>query len=176
MKVVLGAFSKRTGMILLMLTVCAGLIWAGGAQESSAGTARETTAAPTKYKQSPMLDSVPGLPPVEERLPESHKQMKDTLAYLSPLTSVLKGLLNEGVSIIAFEKIVEKFKQLNNERKDLLSIIESIRSIPEIRPKLPGNSEQYSFYQLGQNFEAQIKKEIYKKKNFQPVLAMTSAC
>ena len=108
---------------------------------------------------------------LEITLPDIYKQMYDAPADLSALTSVFKGLLNEGVPITAVEKIVEKFNKLRRGEDDLLTIVEKIRCIPEIRPKLLGNNEQYSFYRLGQNFESEINGSIYRNGS-QTVLAM----
>ena len=105
------------------------------------------------------------------QLYDIYEQMQDTPADLSALTTVIKGLLNEGVPIIEFEKIVTKFNQLKKDKKDLLTIIETIRSIPEVHRTLPGNNNQYSFYQLGRQFEEEIKQSI-SIEDYQPVLTM----
>lgn len=114
------------------------------------------------------------------------KQMEDTSSILSArmarfrsifypnltaLTTVFKGLLNEGVPIIEFEKIVTKFNQLKKDKKDILTIIETIRSIPEVHRTLPGNNDQYSFYPLGRRFEEEIKQSI-SIEDYQPILTM----
>lgn len=92
--------------------------------------------------------------------PDIYEQMIENSKRLSSLVSILRGLLSEGVPITPFEKIVEKFNQSYQDDKTLLTTIEEIRSLPEIRNRLPGNNAAYSFYQLGQNFEETVRESI----------------
>ncbi|MFX0197421.1 MAG: FHIPEP family type III secretion protein [Candidatus Hodarchaeota archaeon] len=108
---------------------------------------------------------------LETQLPSIYQQMQDMPADLSALTHVLKGLLKEKVSIAALEGIVEKFNHLRETGTNLWIIIETIRSMPEICPKLPGNNDRHLFYSLGQDFEAMINESI-NRKDSQPVLVM----
>ena len=104
------------------------------------------------------------------KVPDIYERMQEKPADLSFLTSVLKSLLNEGVPITALEEIVETFMQLKESGADLFTIVETIRSIPEVRPVLPGNNDKYSFYRLGE-LEKEINRFIHRTDN-QPVLAI----
>jgi len=85
------------------------------------------------------------------------EQINNSPENLTVLTLVIKSLINEGVPILELERIVEKFNQVNkNER--LEDVIAKIRSIPEITRTLPGNNDQYFFYQLAHPFEEKLEK------------------
>jgi flagellar biosynthesis component FlhA len=99
-----------------------------------------------------------------------YKNMQDTPADLTACTMVMKGLLNEGVPIIEFEKLVERFNESRKDKKNLLTIIDTIRSLPEVKTTLPGNNDQYSFYRLGQRFEEEVKKSV-SIEDYLPFLA-----
>ena len=90
---------------------------------------------------------------------------------LSALVTVLKGLVREKVPITALEAIVKEFNHSKKNGMNLLEIVEKIRSIPEILPKLPGNNDQYSFYQIRPILEKEINRSI-KRKHSQPILNM----
>ncbi len=90
---------------------------------------------------------------------------------LSGLAAVLRGLAREKVPIIALEAIVKEFNHCKKDGMNLLDVGEKIRSIPEILPNLPGNNDQYFFYQIGPILEEEINRSI-NRKHFQPVLNM----
>lgn len=108
---------------------------------------------------------------LEEKMPKVYEEIKKKTDELSLLTSILRGLLSEEIPITEFEKIVDKFHHLKRDGQNLLNIIETIRSMEEIRPNLPGNNERYSFYKLDEHFESEIERSIYPEKNHS-ILAM----
>ncbi len=55
---------------------------------------------------------------------------------------------------------------------DLLTIVEMVRSRPEIRPILPGNNERYWFYPLGREIEVELAGFLYREDQ-QPLLVMS---
>jgi hypothetical protein len=59
---------------------------------------------------------------------------------LFALTWVLKTLLRERVPIASFAAIVAEFRRCRNSKLDLARTVEEIRSLPQIRMRLPGNS------------------------------------
>ena len=79
------------------------------------------------------------------------------------LMHVLKALLEEGVPLTAFDVICNAFIEGKDKGLDLLAIAETVRSQPEMLPKLPGNNEHYSFYQLGPDLEAELARFLYRE-------------
>jgi tetratricopeptide (TPR) repeat protein len=82
-------------------------------------------------------------------------------ARLTALTTVCKSLVAESVSIEPFQAIHALFERLYAERPDLQSIVESIRSMPELRPRLPGNDGQYTILPCGPRFEAEMHHALH---------------
>ncbi len=114
---------------------------------------------------------------VESRIashkPEVYEQIMRTPEKITALTQVLKGLVSEQVSIAAFEQICEKFVELLAAGTNLLSVIEHLRSLPDILPALPGNDSRYSFYRIGKSFERELDRSIIRDHR-EPFLAMES--
>jgi len=102
---------------------------------------------------------------------EALSKMQDRPDDLSALTKVLKGLLDEKVPIVKLEEIVKRFCQLRETGTPLWAIGEEIRSIPGVRPVLPGNNSRYSFYRLGPQYEAKINHSMMREDQ-QPILVM----
>jgi tetratricopeptide (TPR) repeat protein len=94
------------------------------------------------------------------QISDVYDQMQKTPERLSELAYVIRSLLDEEVPIKAFEKIVKKFLHLREKGKDLLTIIEAIRSHPDVRNSLPGNNINYFYHQLGRHFEEIIEGSI----------------
>jgi len=95
----------------------------------------------------------------------------ETPADRSAFVAVLRGLLKEGVPITARKAIVDRFKRSRATRTDLVTIVEEIRSLPEIRPALAGNDDRYAFHLIGSTFEQEIETCI-NRKGSEPVLVM----
>ena len=87
---------------------------------------------------------------------EAATQLKDLTAF----TSVLKGLVAEKAPIVAFPQILKKLNESLAEGKDLTTIIEEVRSLPEVRPSLWGNSYAYAFHRLGDQITKDIAKSV----------------
>ena len=95
----------------------------------------------------------------------------ETPADRSAFVAVLRGLLKEGVPITARKAIVDRFKLSRAARTDLVTLVEEVRSLPEIRPVLAGNDDRYVFHLIGPTFEQEIEAAI-NRNGSQPVLAM----
>lgn len=74
---------------------------------------------------------------------------KETFKHMDPLTSVIRALLAERVSITNFPHIYERFRDYWNEGLAPWRITELLRLDPDIRPTLWGNSNRYSHFILG---------------------------
>jgi tetratricopeptide (TPR) repeat protein len=90
---------------------------------------------------------------------------------LTVLTLVLKRLLDEQVPIVQLAGIVSEFRKLRETGIPLWKIGEAIRSTPEVRPSLPGNSAAYVHYRLGPRYEAMVINFVVSDGQ-PPVLAM----
>ncbi len=99
----------------------------------------------------------------ESQKTEIYEHIKKLPENITALTLVLKGLVSEQVSIAAFDLICEQFIELVEAKTNLQAIVESVRSIPDIRSTLPGNSDRYKFFQLGQSSEAELEQLIFNE-------------
>ena len=81
---------------------------------------------------------------------------------LGAATLVLRGLLDEGVSVNAIGPIVSIFEPARRSGENLLSIQERIRRFPGIREELPGNVglPAVRFVAVGPEVERQMKAVI----------------
>jgi len=66
--------------------------------------------------------------------------IQNDLEMLCALTWVLKVLLREQVPISDFGSIVSEFRRCRSLNRGLVNTVEEIRSLPQIRKRLPGNS------------------------------------
>nr|AEQ20437.1 tetratricopeptide repeat domain lipoprotein [uncultured bacterium CSL12] len=87
------------------------------------------------------------------------------------LTTLCRALVAEEVPISEFSAIYKAFHRGFSEGAGLLSIVESIRALPVLGPRLPGNERKYAVLPLGPRYEAGIKHAIYQS-DFHSVLAM----
>jgi type III secretion protein V len=101
----------------------------------------------------------------------AYDQVVSSPEMLTPLTQLLNSFVAEEVPIKDLDVIFKQFTALSSDGINLTAMVEQLRSLPEILPKLPGNNEQHSFYQLGQKFEAEINESIITDHG-QPFLAM----
>jgi tetratricopeptide (TPR) repeat protein len=109
---------------------------------------------------------------LERESTRTGKELSVSSDKVSALTSVLRRLVDERVPIIALDAIVTNFIELTKARKNVPAIVEATRSLPEVRSTLPGNNDGYSFYFVGQNLEAEIRKGV-GAGNAHPTLALT---
>ena len=81
---------------------------------------------------------------------------------LLALTWVLKALLGERTPIAEFAAIVAEFRRCRSRKLDFVSTVEEIRSLPEIRKQLPGNSlqEPAAIRSLNRDLEDRIYRTI----------------
>lgn len=99
---------------------------------------------------------------VEIGLPDRLEQLRTSPARLTALTTVCRGLVAEGVPITPLGEVYEAFERRYSEQADLLNIVESIRSLPAFRSRLPGNDPRYSILELGSSWEAEIRNAVYQ--------------
>ncbi|MFN2510040.1 MAG: FHIPEP family type III secretion protein [Pyrinomonadaceae bacterium] len=76
--------------------------------------------------------------------------------------AVCRGLLAEAAPIKPFVQIYETFEQLYTSGVSAHDIVEEIRSLPGLRPRLPGNDPRYGIHPVGPRFEADVRHSIYK--------------
>ncbi|MFX0062161.1 MAG: tetratricopeptide repeat protein, partial [Candidatus Hermodarchaeota archaeon] len=110
---------------------------------------------------------------LEENTSDVCNEIKSSEIHFTTLVQVLNALVYEQVPITALEKICEKFLSLFDEEIELTIIAEKLRSIPEIRKKLPGNNNKFVIYKLDQEFEDKIYKSI-QREDHQSILAMNA--
>jgi len=91
---------------------------------------------------------------------------------ITVLTTIMKALVAEMVPIKDFETIVKVIDNSIKNNKDLLTIIEIVRSTPYIQEKLPGNNDKYYFYELGETFEDVISRSICRMTYDNSILAI----
>lgn len=103
---------------------------------------------------------------------EAATQLKDLTAF----TSVLKGLVAEKAPILAFPQILKKLNESLAEKKDLTTIIEEVRSLPEIRTSLWGNSAAYAFNRLGDQITKDIAKSVRIEQGNQFLAMLPEDC
>ncbi|MFX0065223.1 MAG: FHIPEP family type III secretion protein [Candidatus Hermodarchaeota archaeon] len=101
----------------------------------------------------------------------SFEEILENSFELSMFTTILKHLVREKVPIKALGSIVTEFSYSRLENKESFLIIEGIRSLDDVRPLLPGNNDQYSFYQIGPSLEEEIFSSI-DRSHPQPALIM----
>ena len=108
---------------------------------------------------------------LEEHCADRVDSIAQTSGGLTALTNVVRALLAEQVPIIHFAKICEQFLELRKNKDSLIEIVEALRSLPEIRETLPGNSRGVDLFTLSEGFEKSIKDAIFRQDAI-PVLAM----
>jgi type III secretory pathway component EscV/tetratricopeptide (TPR) repeat protein len=100
----------------------------------------------------------------------SFSDLQTSPGKLTSLTSVCCSLVTEGVPITPFPPIYEAFDNLCSGN-NLQEVAEAIRSLPSLRPRLPGNNPEFEILSLSANFETDIRNAVYRNRSG-PVLAM----
>lgn len=93
---------------------------------------------------------------------------------LSACVAVCRGLLAENVPLKPFGLIYDLFDELYSQGKSLSEILERVRLLPDLRTKLPGNSNNYNLRRLGDDLEKMIRRCVYQSGSH-TVLAMSPA-
>jgi type III secretory pathway component EscV len=102
---------------------------------------------------------------------EAANELRSDRNMLTSLTLVCRALLAEGAPITPFSEVYEEFARLYAAGVNSQSIVESIRSLESVRPHLPGNSPEFSFFTLSPQFESSLKSSVCSSKT-NSVLAM----
>ncbi|GEM_PF-2017747 len=108
---------------------------------------------------------------IEIELPGTLAELRSSSGKLRALTQVCRGLVVEGVPIKPFGEIYKDFDRLYSGDVNFQDIVESIRSLPVLRARLPGNDRRFSILPLDARFEAEIRNSIYQSGGH-AVLAM----
>jgi tetratricopeptide (TPR) repeat protein len=98
-------------------------------------------------------------------------QSEPPLEEITAFTKVLRALASEEVPVVALGQIYALFKSEREAGVDLTTIVERLRSLPEILPGLPGNNERSSLFGLGRELEDLIAGNL-RQNPAGPVLAM----
>jgi tetratricopeptide (TPR) repeat protein len=116
-----------------------------------------------------------GVQEVSELVQQHCADRKDEIAKaeggLPAFTRVVRALIAENVPIVAFKAICE-FYLKNCDGTSVVQIVEGLRSLPEIRASLPGNSADVELWRMGTAFQVALANDIHNE-NAAPVLAMT---
>ncbi len=94
---------------------------------------------------------------------------------LTAFTILLKALASEEVPVTALPQIQREFTELS-AGKDLMTIVESVRSLPEVRPTLPGNNAAYSFYRLGERITKELAESVRTENGHQFLAILPEDC
>lgn len=108
---------------------------------------------------------------IEAESPQTLPEVRSAPGKLAALTQVCKGLVSEEVPITPLTEIYSEFDRLYTNDANLQNIVESIRSLPALRQRLPGNNSRYSILPLDSSFESDIRNSIYQSGGH-AVLAM----
>jgi tetratricopeptide (TPR) repeat protein len=101
-------------------------------------------------------------------------EIKQSTEKLTAMVQVLKALVIEQTPIIALESICTEFLAQYQPDLNLAEIVEHLRSLPEIRDRLPGNQPSFTFYQFEKSLEQKLEACIFSESH-QFCLAMTPA-
>ncbi len=91
---------------------------------------------------------------------EAYSEVRESPEKLTAFVTVLRALVTEEVPITPLDQICRTFCESLGAGLDLTAIVEGTRSLPDLRPKLPGNNNNYTLYRLGPQFMAQIEQSI----------------
>jgi hypothetical protein len=69
-------------------------------------------------------------------------------AHIRPLVYIVQELVDQGVPIIAFSDIYTVFRRTQFTH-NVDDIVDEVRELPRVRPRLPGNSESFTRHILG---------------------------
>jgi flagellar biosynthesis component FlhA/tetratricopeptide (TPR) repeat protein len=108
---------------------------------------------------------------ITTEVPAAQEEMRRNRNKLTALVIVCHALLAEGVPITPFSTIYDQFAQLYANGATPQSIVESIRSLPAFRSRLPGNDPEFSLFVLSPQFESSLKSAVHTSKTCS-VLAM----
>ncbi len=88
-----------------------------------------------------------------------YDELQKNPELLKSFTVILKGLLGEGVPVIDLQAIFSSFTEGYSAGRGLATVLEDIRSLPQIRSRLVGNDlvNPYAFMQLSQEFGKDIE-------------------
>ena len=84
---------------------------------------------------------------------------------LSDFVAVLRALVSEGATIAPLYEILAEFRRLHEQSHSLLKMVESIRQLPAVRLKLPGNHDRYDFLRLSADFEAELARWLHRTRS-----------
>jgi type III secretory pathway component EscV len=97
--------------------------------------------------------------------------LPEALRIYRELVTVLRNLIDEFVPLMPFRGIVETFSRLRAGGAARLEILRAVRCLHEVRPRLPGNNDSHSFYQLASALEEKFAHSIQILDSL-PYLAM----
>jgi hypothetical protein len=98
-------------------------------------------------------------------LPEDEAVAADA-SLLSPLASVLRGLLEERVPIRSLQLIVEQLRAGLADARALVQIVEDIRNTDEMRWLLPGMQWRTQYFRLEPALEAAFARRLVEARTF----------
>jgi tetratricopeptide (TPR) repeat protein len=100
-----------------------------------------------------------------QKVPDAVGQFRKSPALLGALISVLRGLLEEGVPITDLEAILDVFNAGLEKAEGLVNTVEAVRSLPQLRAKLPGNRpfDSGTVFPLPAKIESEISDCINRK-------------
>jgi flagellar biosynthesis protein FlhA len=78
---------------------------------------------------------------VDREMPEIATGLRRDPSVLTGLVLIMQNLLEEDVPVLPLRPIVETFVTLRATATDRLRILQAIRLIPDLRARLPGNTE-----------------------------------
>lgn len=103
---------------------------------------------------------------VADRLDDDGVDVADIRASsraTTALTMVCRALLAEGVTVQPIHQICACFDEPQRCGVGLRELVERIRSLPEIRDRLPGNQGSRVFKALSRQFEDRLRQSLYER-------------
>jgi flagellar biosynthesis component FlhA len=99
---------------------------------------------------------------LEEQESEIRRTILARPELLSPLTAVLRALVDEGVPIVALDALCARFMELHEASRPLSDIAEALRVLPDVLPVLPGNRDARPLFQAGDAFEQRLVAALHE--------------
>jgi tetratricopeptide (TPR) repeat protein len=104
---------------------------------------------------------------VHREMPEIATVLRRDPGVLTVLVLVIQNLLEEQVPALPFRPIVETVVTLQSATPDRLRILQAVRLLPDVRPRLPGNGEGNYCFTVPEWLEEEIGAAIQMADNME---------
>jgi tetratricopeptide (TPR) repeat protein len=108
---------------------------------------------------------------LEDNTSPAAKAIRQDGRELTALVIALRALVQEGVPIVAFQALIDRFAELRALGASLGDIVAQLRLIPDVRAALPGTQPTTVLRRVGRSLESDLHKAL-GKENGRFVLAL----